>query len=179
MESVPNRQTATHRLNRFIEGDTLAILLCPGPMGCTVGVTIDREDLKRVLAVGLWRVGQFPAGLYCYFAKGKGNTYLHRFILSAPKGQVVDHEKHRTLDNRKSEIRLCSQGVNQLNRIYGGHGISGYRGVFWKRGKWEAKADLNNKRHYLGRFTDPAIAAEKVRQFLIENGAAYAAGAHA
>lgn len=116
--------------------------------------------------------------LYCYATKGRrGNIYLHRFILSAQKGQVVDHERHRTLDNRKSEIRKCSQGLNQLNRCYGGHGISGRRGVFWKNGKWETRVTLEGKAHYLGRFDDPAVAGERVSQFLIEQGAEYAAGA--
>lgn len=32
---------------------------------------------------------------------------------------------------------------------------SGFRGVTWKSGKYEARARINNKQVYLGRFTDP------------------------
>lgn len=169
-----SRRTASAR-NCYLLGDTLAILLCPGPNGCTVGVTIDRDDLQRVLARGFWRVSVFPGGLYCYTnTNHKGNLYLHRFIHGAVKGEYIDHIWHRTLDNRKSETRKCTQGLNQLNRVYGGHGLSGLRGVFWKRGKWETKVNLDNKRYYLGRYMDREIAAEVVRQFLAAHGAEYA-----
>lgn len=41
--------------------------------------------------------------------------YLHRLIVGAEKGQVVDHINHNTLDNRKDNLRKCNQSVNKLN----------------------------------------------------------------
>lgn len=41
--------------------------------------------------------------------------YLHRLIIGAEKGQVVDHINHNTLDNRKYNLRICTQSENKLN----------------------------------------------------------------
>ena len=41
--------------------------------------------------------------------------YLHRLLVGAEKGQVVDHINHNTLDNRKDNLRKCNQSVNKLN----------------------------------------------------------------
>lgn len=41
--------------------------------------------------------------------------YLHRLLVGAEKGQVVDHINHNTLDNRKDNLRKCNQSVNRLN----------------------------------------------------------------
>lgn len=41
--------------------------------------------------------------------------YLHRLLVGAEKGQVVDHINHNTLDNRKCNLRICTQSDNKLN----------------------------------------------------------------
>lgn len=45
-------------------------------------------------------------------------VYLHRFILGAKKKVYVDHINHNPLDNRRKNIRLCSNEVNNWNRNY-------------------------------------------------------------
>ena len=51
------------------------------------------------------------------WARVKGKTvYMHRMILRPDEGMTVDHKNHNTLDNRKSNIWVCSQGSNNLNR---------------------------------------------------------------
>jgi hypothetical protein len=174
LPALANGKPSLSKVNRCAIGQSLAILFCPGPNGCTVGVKIDKEDAPRVLASGLWRVGEFPAGLYCYKigenSRKRGNVYLHRFIHRAERGEYIDHIHHRTLDNRKSETRKCTQGLNQLNRRVGGEGVSKRRGVIWKRGKWEAVIRLDNRSHYLGRFTDKDVATVAVNNFFADHG---------
>ena len=118
---APNHGQRTVKRNRVACGDTLAVLFCPASNGKLFGVTIDRADLERVQAKGFWRVanlhgfcGRFD--LYCYTVVNRKNVYLHRFLMDAPAGKVVDHRHHRTLDNRKSQLRVCSQGDNLRNR---------------------------------------------------------------
>lgn len=43
---------------------------------------------------------------------------LHNLIMNAPKGLVIDHKNHDTLDNRRSNLRICTRAQNNQNRIY-------------------------------------------------------------
>lgn len=48
--------------------------------------------------------------------KYKSRTVLmHREILNAPKGSDVDHTNGNRLDNRKSNIRVCTRSQNLAN----------------------------------------------------------------
>lgn len=41
---------------------------------------------------------------------------MHRFIMDPPSGLVVDHINHDKLDNRKSNLRVCTTFDNNQNR---------------------------------------------------------------
>lgn len=69
---------------------------------------VDDEDFERVNAFK-W---QYHCDGYATSQKSK----MHRFILNAPKGMVVDHKNHDGLDNRKENIWICTNSQNQLNR---------------------------------------------------------------
>lgn len=56
---------------------------------------------------------------------------LHRLVVNAPEGLVVDHLNGNKLDNRKSNLRVCTQADNAKNR-------KGTVGYCWdkSKGKW-------------------------------------------
>ena len=89
-------------------------------------------------------------------------VYMHRQILSSVKGSCVDHLNHEGLDNRKINLRTCSNANNvryQRPRV----GCSSqYKGVCWDKrsGKWCAYISPNRKRISLGYFSDEIEAAK-------------------
>jgi hypothetical protein len=87
---------------------------------------------------------------------------MHRVIMNAQPGQVVDHINGNGLDNRKCNLRVCTQSQNMANMQKHRRGSSQFKGVIWKKQykkKWEAAIHLGKKRVVLGRFDDEAAAA--------------------
>lgn len=86
---------------------------------------------------------------------------LHRAITGAKPGQLVDHINGNTLDNRKSNIRICSARQNMQNS--GRHnGASQFKGVCRSRRnsrRWMAKIRIENTQVVLGYFDEEADAA--------------------
>lgn len=81
---------------------------------------------------------------------------FHRFVMDCPEAMVVDHINHNTLDNRKSNLRVCTPAQNQHNRKT--------KGVIERRNKWEASIIENGNYHYLGIFDTEEEATNARRQ---------------
>lgn len=57
-----------------------------------------------------------------------GRTYLHRLIINAKSGQIVDHINGNGLDNRKVNLRFTTHQGNKANSHHGKY-TSKYIGV--------------------------------------------------
>jgi hypothetical protein len=86
-------------------------------------VLIDTEDYHRMGKGSKWFVIKNSRSnnlLYVYrniWVDGKRTLEaLHRFVTNAPKGMVVDHIHHDTLDNRKANLKVCTHAENMRNR---------------------------------------------------------------
>ena len=88
--------------------------------------------------------------------------YLYREIMKAPKGVYVDHINGDTLDNRKENLRLCTQSQNLANRGKQKNNSSGLKGVYWfsRTKRWMARIQINNQDKYLGYFDTKEQAAQ-------------------
>lgn len=90
---------------------------------------------------------------------------MHRMIMNAKKGESVDHQNHKTLDNRRSNLRLTTSQGNCRNRRLVRNNTSGTCGVAWFKShrKWGAYIQTDGKRRHLGFFVtkDAAIFARK------------------
>ncbi len=71
-------------------------------------------------------------GMVTTHIKGKC-VALHNFILDRKGSRKiqVDHKDMDRLDNRRSEIRLCSNSQNNMNVGLRSDNVSGYKGVCW------------------------------------------------
>lgn len=87
---------------------------------------------------------------------------MHRLIMNAQKGQEIDHKNGNGLDNRRCNLRFCTQSQNLQNQQRRYTGISQYKGVSWKKQnkKWQAYIRLNCKPQYIGYFSDEIEAAK-------------------
>jgi len=103
---------------------------------------------------------------------GKQKTQkMHRLITNCPADMDVDHANHDKLDNRKDNLRVCSQSENTHNqkvRTYAKTSV--YKGVYFNKqaGKWRAQIKLNNKLKHLGLFTNEIDAAIAYNNAAIE-----------
>jgi hypothetical protein len=94
----------------------------------------------------------------------KGNRIsilMHRVILDAPDDMQVDHINGNKLDNRKSNLRLCTFQQNMCNRPSNYVAKSGYKGVWVNQtGRpWLAVIKAHGKRFCLGTFDTAEEAA--------------------
>lgn len=89
---------------------------------------------------------------------------MHREIIGAGNGEVVDHINRRTLDNRKANLRIVTAAQNTYNKSKPrrkGGATSRYKGVYkTKRDDyWHAVIGFRGVRKYLGRFENEQDAA--------------------
>jgi hypothetical protein len=86
---------------------------------------------------------------------------MHRVILNAPDGVQVDHINGYGLDNRKENLRLCTNAENACNGRLRKNNTSGFRGVTWRNRdkKWRAQITVDGKCISLGLFKDAREAA--------------------
>jgi len=96
---------------------------------------------------------------------GKRRTIrLHRVILGAKKGEKCDHKNGDGLDNRRKNLRICSQIENGQNRRISKNNSLGFKGVVFdrrmKERKFRAKIKVNRKLICLGYYKTPQQAAK-------------------
>lgn len=88
--------------------------------------------------------------------------YMHRLILNVPIGQYTDHINGDMLDNRRCNLRICTNQQNAANsKKYSIITSSKYKGVAWDEvnTKWRAQIYVK-KSIYLGRFSSEIEAAK-------------------
>ena len=86
--------------------------------------------------------------------------HMHRFITQAPAGMCVDHINGDSLDNRRANLRICTNQQNvqsQRPRVRS----SRFKGVAWakKKGRWVAAITKDRKCHFLGHYINEEEAA--------------------
>lgn len=90
----------------------------------------------------------------------KVGLIMHRVILRAQPGILVDHINQDKRDNRRANLRTCSHTENVRN-VPARIGTSHFKGVNWytKYGKWVSRIQVDKKRILLGYFSDEINAA--------------------
>ena len=114
---------------------------------------VDPEDYER-LPKDRWTCYTRGRTYYTirHYSKKEGgdgtSTSMHRLVMNAPKGTIVDHINHNGLDNRKANLRFATLEQNAQNqRKTKSKTTSRFKGVNKTRNPyiWQARI-YHNKR---------------------------------
>lgn len=119
---------------------------------------VDDEDFSRLNKMK-WCANKTGNAFYAVRRDGKKMTLMHRIIANAIQSQKIDHANGNTLDNRRSNLRVCTQQQNARNSKQRKDNHCGYKGVGKSHNKWKAGIRVNGKSIYLGTFENPRDAA--------------------
>lgn len=138
--------------------DLSHVITPPGSKAVPVGTKgdyalVDDEDYDRVMEHN-WCIG---SGYAVSNVVGR----MHRFIMNPPDDMEVDHIFHNRLDNRKSQLRVCTPKENRTNIKPVVNSSSKYKGVGWSNiaNKWRVSLGVNYKTMHIGYFDDEIEAA--------------------
>lgn len=129
--------------------------------GVVVGTAkIDKEETERCSGYK-WSLNKDG---YVISSKGGSNFYLHRYLIGASKGEYVDHINYDRLDNRKENLRICTNSQNLMHRSrLASNNTTGYHGIIFRkdRNKFRVEIQANKEKIFIGHYDkiDDAIAA--------------------
>lgn len=138
---------------------------------------VDNEDYDYIVAMGKWKCnnsGYAVKSITTTNENGKivnSDKIMHRIIMNCPKGVHVDHINGNGLDNRKSNLRLCSIQENSRNRGAQRNNTTGFKGVVYEasRGMFKSRIQVSkHKRIHLGYFKNPKEAARAYNEAAIK-----------
>jgi len=138
---------------------------------------VDDEDYD-FLSKLKWNTNRKPDGT-CYAVYGrraktktphlKMHIQITKHHNTHIEGMFVDHINGNGLDNRKSNLRVCTPRQNSYNAKISKNNKSGFKGVSWFRRdkKWRAYIAVGGSQIHLGYFinkTEAALAYNKAAE---------------
>jgi hypothetical protein len=135
-------------------------------------VLVSSEDFERVSSYK-WCLDSDGYAVGCMKKEGGGwKTFkMHRFIINAAPGELVDHKDGDRLNNTRSNLRICTHTENMRNRKKQPAKSSKYLGVCYqqKTGRWRVQFWVDKKQMSFGSYAteDEAgrVAMEKRKEY--------------
>lgn len=106
-----------------------------------------------------------------YARSGSTNSiYLHQLIINPQDKLFIDHINGNRLDNRKSNLRVCTDQQNKMNHKKQENNTSGCSGVVYRKdtNKWTVRIQVNYKIINLGCYESLEEAIKVRKQAEIE-----------
>ncbi len=126
---------------------------------------VDDEDYEK-LNKHKWHVNKYGDKYYASRTERVGlnkrkHIKMHRQILGISDSKMFcDHRNGNGLDNRRENLRQCTQAENTMNKRIAKNNTTGFKGVGLnkKTGKFKASIRLKRKLYHIGTY-DTAIDA--------------------
>lgn len=117
---------------------------------------VNEDDLVIISGYSWHKVGGYvQAETGSRVVGDRKHIRMHRLIMNAKEGELIDHKNGNPLDNRRRNLRVCTQSQNGMNRKAQANNKSGYKGVSWMKtkNKWRATITVNKVQIHLGLFS--------------------------
>ena len=123
---------------------------------------IDDEDFERISQYHWCFDGRYVIANPSKPRNIIKRIYLHRLVMNTPDGFETDHINRNKLDNRKSNLRVCTHIENAQHKIT--YNKYGYKGINLMKDngrtkKWRSRIIVNTKEILLGYFSTKEKAA--------------------
>ena len=111
-------------------------------------IKVDNEDFEW-LNQWRWNVSEsknylrVQRSIWHKDTKKKDCLLMHRQIMEFPKEMHIDHINNDRLDNRKSNLRICTMNQNNKDYPKPRTNTSGYKGVHFAERNLKKKKSLN------------------------------------
>lgn len=134
---------------------------------CGAVIMVDDEDFDLVSA-HKWSLNgsRYPRSYVWNKEKRHSDVlYMHRLLTGrhgVSDGLAVDHIDGNPLNNRRSNLRICTYFQNNCNKGKQPTNTSGYKGVYFHKQmkKWQAQIMVKGRNIYLGLFESAEEAHE-------------------
>jgi hypothetical protein len=115
---------------------------------------VDDVDYGTLSKHKWYLTGHRYAGTSFQRNRVKHYMYMHRAIMGANEGEVVDHINGNCLDNRRDNLRICNNSQNGLNAKKPKNNSTGEKCVYFNkaRKKWYVRTRVNSKDMFRGYF---------------------------
>lgn len=170
-----HRDLAHRKTNEYIIHRDFAEIIINSKKYGIVKPKIDLEDVERCRTFCWMAIQTGQRGDFYFIARDRENPKryirLHRFILNCPDDKIVDHiNTYDHLDNRKSNLRICTILENNQNIKVPLKNKSGYKNVFYdkRKRKFQAFLTRDKKLQHLGYYLTAEEANEVVQKAIQE-----------
>ena len=139
-------------------------------------VLIDKDKVELVLKYRWFINGSTKKGFYVIANTVKNNkktcVSMHRYLMNAKEGQIVDHINRNTFDNRLENLRFCTHRENSCNRTSKKNSSSKFLGVSVRFNKhtttFKSSIRINGVSIGLGIYNDEIKAAKAYNEAAIK-----------
>ena len=131
---------------------------------------VDNEDYECLNKLKWYTMNNRNKIIPVCFENGIMKKMSRLIMYPIPDDLQIDHINGDPSDNRRSNLRLCTNQQNAQNRGAQANNKSGYKGVSWHKHskKWQSQIKANDKVIPLGYFDDPIDAAKTYNEAAIK-----------